>query len=335
MGNKDSKELVIPQVLPPAIQERVNAYAQQKYNILMPVITTNRPDIHYALEIIHVSANPEDKQIYRMSFWKQGEYAFTKQTLLMFALAAGITWKPGRRLDKYGDRNYVCMQETACMTKPDGTLMEFTATKEIDLILEEEKLRYSYEKNGKTGEELEKAVQRDMIQLRTHKLSLCETKAKLRAIRGLLGLPSTFKQSQVSKPYVIPRLDFFRSLPEKEQERQVAETAELLWGGGPAEGTVGKYALTPKPPEPQVDNSPPGEPEKEEKTVAPTFEARKADLAKATSKTYLNYQWKLIKEDATITTEQGQELSKVYGKRLKELDAPKKAEPEKEKDVPF
>lgn len=299
MDNGQKKALMVPEILPPAIQEKVAAYKEQNYHIIYPVVTTNRSDITYALEVITVSPKPEDKQIYRMAFWAKDEYALTKQMLLRFALAAGITWKSSKRLDNYGNRDYVCFQTIACMTKPDGTLLEFPATKELDLLLEEEKLRDNYKRKGKPDVELENLVRRDMFQLRTHKLALCETKAMLRAIRGLLGLPSTMNIKQFEKPFVIPRLDLFHSLNPQQRYLQSQQGVNDLFGE--EELPIGDNVPLP-------DNSH-TEPE------IPEFDIFSKQIEEANSLTQLNYQWAQIRKAETLTPEEGKKLGKLFGKK--------------------
>lgn len=131
-------------------------------------------------------------------FCKNGERAIGKTGLMKIMQTAGVTMVDGpRRLDDRSDPCYCAIQVTLGMTTFDGCLTQFTASKELDM-------RDGAPETMKKGKEaLSDAALGDK---RRHIVSLCETKAILRALRGLLGLKQKYTAAELKKPFVIPKL---------------------------------------------------------------------------------------------------------------------------------
>lgn len=168
---------------------KLNQFDPAKYNTLQPAsIGDLSEDYSQRHFIVQLDVRPNMGDFYPES----GKLALTKRALDTLGDAAGVIWyAPGcKRLDNMQQPGYCSFQAVGGIRRPDGTISWVTATKEIDL----EALKLA----GKSEKELN--------QIRVHKVALCETKARLRVLRALLHIKSTYTEEEARKPFVVTQV---------------------------------------------------------------------------------------------------------------------------------
>jgi hypothetical protein len=133
------------------------------------------------------------------------ERGLHKVAIDKIAAAAGIDWDPvlSRRLDDRRHPWYCACVAVGRVRQFDGTWRTLSAQKEIDL---REGGQDTLDILGRDTEEVKK--QRELAGKRKHILSLCDTEARLRATRGLVGLRVSYTPAELEKPFIVVRLVF-------------------------------------------------------------------------------------------------------------------------------
>ena len=195
---------------------------EQGYNILTPSATflQNLPQhMQVGFDIITVNTDPAMKEVYNTGTTGAPQLGLGKTVLMKIASAAAIQIDPmlTKRLDDRKDRMYCAYQAVVWYTKPDGTRLGFKAEKEYDLHLIEEKIR-DQKKAKATGPYakqwekepgwVEDQTRKELLQIREHVASLCETKAILRAIRGVMAIKTSYTPDELSRPFAIVRVTY-------------------------------------------------------------------------------------------------------------------------------
>jgi len=175
---------------------------------------------------------------------KAKEVGLSKSSLMALAADAGIKWIPNlnRRLDDGHDPDVVEWQSTGVLTGLSG-MTPVTATKRVDLEhlreRDEWKLRArppweiwidgTKKKWGDiTTEQREsyirnKVTENDM-QRKEFKVEMAETKAQLRVIRFILGIPSKFdKKTIADKEFAVLRIIFAPKAQTPEERKLILE----------------------------------------------------------------------------------------------------------------
>ncbi len=168
-------------------------------NVLSPVASIDYvlPLHKISLRVATISPNVDEQEVYKPHWCKHDERALTKIGLNKLLATAGVNLVDIRRLDDRADPFYCESEVTLSVRGYDGMLRTFCATKSLDLRdgMPETK------KGG--GEDLSVSALNDR---RRHLVSLCETKAGLRALRGLLNLKQKYTVKELAKPFVVPVL---------------------------------------------------------------------------------------------------------------------------------
>lgn len=164
-----------------------------------------------------------------------GKRGLSKVALDRIALAAGVSWDPvaSRRLDDGRDPRYCAWLAVGRVKSLDGTEIVLQASKEIDLRDGSPQVdglwaRYKtklarWEREGKKGWQ-PRSPEGQLREQRLHLLSMCETKARLRAIRSL-GVRTAYSADELKKPFVIARLAFTGRSEDPELRRTFAVMA--------------------------------------------------------------------------------------------------------------
>ena len=176
--------------------------------------------------------SPGKPDCYREKRWKEGQVAHTLTALMRLKNAAGMRIGHPVRIDDMSNRNMVVFEVTGMLKKLDGTWLTESASKEIDLDVQKEKLEWQY-RNDSESERAYK-VERDLRQLREHKHSHAESKAKARLIRAMLGLQSTYDRSQFAMPWVVVHVELSLPMQDPMVKKALIEAAigaeRLLYG---------------------------------------------------------------------------------------------------------
>ena len=242
MGNKELCEAAIKAI----------AEARAKgYNVLTADISLNGlSDWHVpVVETVILDADIKNLDIYP----QQGKFAVTRQGLSKLAVAAGVIWSASetRRTDNRSCRDYVSFQAVGGIQKPDGTYTFMKAEYDLDMEVVEEELRNS----GKD----ESKVRSSMIEKRKNKLKLCESGAKDRVIRELLGIRSTYTLDQIKKPFIILRITVRPDYSDKDVKQAMLTAAiqsmtGIYGGGAPPQITYDDPVIDiPQEPEPEPE----------------------------------------------------------------------------------
>jgi len=183
------------------------------------------------LEVVTISTNPNDGDIYKVSSnfvngnWIDN-YALSKSSLDRITYALGISWisSETKRVDDRSDPNRVEFKAVGVLKQNDGTTTTVDGYKEIDLNAIEEELLLKYQEKAMDGKlklnqkvlkwgtkECEDRItfltRKAMLSRRKFKVSLAESGAKNRAVRSM-GLKAHYTMRELQKPFIVPRVQF-------------------------------------------------------------------------------------------------------------------------------
>jgi len=219
-------------------------YPESKYNQLLPsktMVESVQKFSKLTVETVRINPNPDAQEVYSLGKTKiqvKGKDVWvdklspTKTSLdkLWFAMGLDSVPEKSGRTDDRSDRDYFEYLVVARVTKPDGTKMEVSATKSIDVrtYVEEmfENMTQQHEA-GNLGEwkgtgqkrklhpftdaEANKHIDRKCrnreIEMRKHGLQLAETGAKNRLVRQITNLKPWYTEEELSKAFVVARID--------------------------------------------------------------------------------------------------------------------------------
>ena len=278
------------------INKEIELYKKEGANLLMP--STHYIDglskFHaVVVDAVRLDPDPENGDVYDpkddgkfLRDKKDGtlnplkKVRITKQGLNKLTNTAGLIWSPSQShpITDRSDKTYVAYRAVGGIRRPDGQPLFYAATYDMDLKLEKEKLLDKYEGQADNvipntnppklwrgekshAEYVEYCVKRDMFQKRTNALKLCESGAKNRVIREVLGLKNAYTIAELQKPFVMARIIFQPDYTDKEVSRRLLD-AHLA-------ALTGIYGL-PEPPTPGF--SPREIQETEPIDIAPTDE---------------------------------------------------------------
>lgn len=233
----------------PAVIRQYHKFREQGFNMLMPSATVLEgisPYHQASLDVVVVNTDPKFKEVYNTGSDESPQLGLSKPVVLRMATAAGITTDVAAtcRLDDGKDPNYYRFKATVKLPKPDGSTVVFTTEKELRLDLIEQKVlaqkkaaAEAMRRKGKswaTEEWAEGKAKQDMLQIREHAASLCETKAKLRAIREALGLKTSYLPEELQNPFVVlrvtPKLDYNDPMVKQMVTAAALGATNLMYG---------------------------------------------------------------------------------------------------------
>ena len=163
-------------------------------------------------------------------------YGLKKNLLYRIADAAGLQWSPESSLLK-NDNNITIYKAIGMVRGLDGSYTPFSAIKELNLILEEKKIKeemlnlaYQYKNsvleeekevlNGKIPEEwAEIQTKMKILILRRNKVAVAETGGKLRLIRNIFKIKSGYTQEELQKGFLVSRVDFVPDLNDADVKK--------------------------------------------------------------------------------------------------------------------
>lgn len=156
-----------------------------------------------------------------------GKKAPSKNALNRLAALAGVSIRT-RRLDDRSDPLVCEFEATARIRDLDGTWREITDNKRLDL------------RDG--SPQMKGLKERQLRMVREYIDGHCETKAKNRAIRAILGVPTGMDPKAAARPWVIAKLQYQPDLTDPEIRRMQAAAEfgaiDALFGGKPANRAV-------------------------------------------------------------------------------------------------
>ena len=184
----------------------------------------------------------------------QKKYRIHYNGLLRLAAAAAFEWSAidTCRTDGRTDRKYCSFRAVGGVRKADGKIYFHKAEDDLDLEVIEDELielysgRWDRIGNNKTDQWkrdghktkdtfVDAMVRRDLIQKRKNKLKLCESGAKARVIRFVLGLQGQYsnKNDIIGMPFVIVHyaLNIKHPAVKKALTAGFAQSQTMIYGG--------------------------------------------------------------------------------------------------------
>jgi len=248
------------------IAELYARYPLDKFVWIMPRLdTASELPEHLDLMVQTRKFSLVDGDVYPVnanSMEKAKDVGLSKSSLMALAADAGIKWPPdlNRRADDGTDPDIIEWKSTGILAGLSG-MTPVTATKRIDLgqlrdrdewklrarppwgiVLpgakwDKQKERYEQTPWGSlTTEQREsyirnKVMENDM-QRREFKVEMAETKAQLRVIRSILGIPSKFDKATIdNKAFAVLRIIFAPNAQTPEERRMILQSMSNMYLG--------------------------------------------------------------------------------------------------------
>lgn len=264
------KELPKPWAQTQALLEQ---YPAEDYNRLLPTSTIADVEGQFhnpVVEVVRIDSTlpvfeygklkkQGSGEVYQDKRMPEGTVALARRGLEKFCHAAGVQFPPQLnevaeliRNPKTGEMTGVLYKAAGAVKKADGSLLVKTASKLVDLELEEIKARAQLEKKneyrkedeaagktyGKSGDkikawteaEVDAFVRRDVIQARENMVQNAETKAQNRVLRKILALKDSYTVEELSKPFVLIRFDQVFNLDDPRQSQLLLAQAQVSGG---------------------------------------------------------------------------------------------------------
>lgn len=203
------------------------------------------------IETVKLDPHPKNKDVYPHEgahfdnyklIWKEGNggpaelVRIAKRGLDRLALCAGLIWSPSlSRLERDPSaKKRVQYVAVGGVRKPDGSPHFVQATYWMDLEVEKKKLEMQYRDN-KNADYL---IPRDLLQKEVNMEKLCESGAKDRVVRELLGVgkPYTLKELELEfvMVRVVPKFDLNDEYTRKRLIDIKLAAMSGVYGMGPA-----------------------------------------------------------------------------------------------------
>ncbi len=201
-------------------------YDQGQFNVLIPTTHVQQisPFHRMRIEEVRINPDPDAGEVFKVGSKRVGDrwedvVTLGKPAILKLANAAGIVWNWNETKVLSASRDYVLYQAVAAIRKTSGEWIPVKCTKEIDITVIEEELMESNLKKARSMDKkqlkgmmaedwAEEQTKSNLIQWRKNKLMRAETAAMLRVVRALLNLKMQYSPRELSKPFVVPRVDF-------------------------------------------------------------------------------------------------------------------------------
>lgn len=252
MTEPKEQDLPSTQVQSGQVLDIKKRFPSDRFNRLTPTDTIMEisPFQRVTLEVVTISTNPYDGDIYKISSNKikgnwVDNYALSKSALDRITHALGISWisSETRRIDDRSDPNRVEFKAVGVFKQTDGTTTTVDGYKEIDLIAIEEELLMNYQEKAMNGklkfnnkvlkwgtteceDRIAHLTKKAMLSRRKFKVPLAESGAKDRAVRSM-GLKAHYTLNELQKPFIVPRVQFdpSRIMNDPEMKRALVENA--------------------------------------------------------------------------------------------------------------
>lgn len=213
------------------VEEQLEKYIKEGAHILIPSIKMGGlSEFHeLVLDVMLLSPDPKEDDCYvqdKAYGKKPAKLALTAKAYQKLGMCASVEWDPQHTKTTMFQDDYVACSAVPCIRKADGTRACWFGEGDIDLNVEESKIRDAlaakvkgwldpkndggewFRKMSKTSQEAyaDGKVSTDLNFKRQHKVKLAATSAKTRALKALLGTKSTYTEAELAKPFVMPRV---------------------------------------------------------------------------------------------------------------------------------
>ena len=206
--------------LPKGLSKNKNPYCKE---------VTKHISVDMEKEVFLYENDDEEEFIFKNS---EPKYGLKKALLLRLADAAGIIFSETNLIKN--DANNVIFQAKALVRGFDGSYTEFSSTTELNIPLEVEKLTNYFSKKAlvyknslnpevqeyfsknSIGNWVNEKVKTQKLILKSSKIAITETKAKLRLIRTILDLKSGYTQHELDEGFIVSSIEFKPDLKDEE-----------------------------------------------------------------------------------------------------------------------
>lgn len=164
--------------------------------ILQPtetVMTSMNPFLTIYANVLRVDLEADTYEV------DGGKRAPNARFINRVAAGAGINFLHATRLDDGRDASLAHATVLAEMRRPDGSMIRTTGSKRVSA------LAYVAQKYGADWKSSDKAV-KFYTQFCKFVAERAETGAKVRAVRGLLGMKASYTVDELRKPFIIPQI---------------------------------------------------------------------------------------------------------------------------------
>ena len=223
--------------------QQIAEYREQKYNILLPTLKFQSiPDMcEIAFNIVQINPDPQKKEVYKQK--SNNELSHTKHGIDKLAAAAGVLWdwRGCGRLDNGSDPRYCHYRMVGTAKDFDGTIRNYIGDKEVDL--------------RDNSDQIANMTEKQIAQQREHVLSLAQSKASNRALRGLLQIKHSYSADELKYPFIVPKLIFRPDLNDPMIKQayinQMFQANAAAFGNPTIEATSPTRLTLPEPDEPE------------------------------------------------------------------------------------
>lgn len=242
---------------------RLGAYDRSKYNVLIPGTFTSQvtPFLVPVAREYSLDPDPEHGEVY-VQEWTKRDGQFVPKAMGINALGlanmanvAGILEIPqaSGRVDDGRDAGVCTYRSTMFMRLPDGQPVIRTRelTLELAQLYEEAEHRITKKGaenkwNGKPepwpAKRVQDEIRKEQLLIRKFFHRKCETGAKARTHRVLLGIRSKYKPDEIARPFVLAAVVPDVNQPEMRERMldQATSSIGMLFGGGSGNADVGR-----------------------------------------------------------------------------------------------
>lgn len=203
-------------------------YKEEGCNIILGVGAGERISPLYETRLfpLRIDANPLSGEVHYMGTktWDSKtvrQFMLSRSTIDSIGTVMGVSWsaKESIRLDDRSDRKYCSKRAVGYVRRADGTIRRIVGEKAMSIEDLEEEARdeqwvkmqkdgwklpkkYSYMEGSDDKKILEFLVHREVLQKQRNIEQLCETGARLRALRSL-GIKSTYTDEDFAQPFIL------------------------------------------------------------------------------------------------------------------------------------
>ena len=199
---------------------------KESENIIdIPAGTSTTKNPYCQVTSTKIVVNDDDVYQFEDNNNKIEKFGLKKSLLMKIAEAAGIHWDLESRLLK-SDNNIVIFKSVASFRGLDGSFTPYSYTKEYNIPLEEQQIRKrmlskAYQlrdsvieeerdilKNLSPEEWSDSQTKLQVLTIRRNKVAIAEISSKLRLIRNVLNIKSSYTKDELMKGFVVKRVDF-------------------------------------------------------------------------------------------------------------------------------
>ena len=227
MANQQTAVAVIEQPIDASVVTwNLDDFPEDRFLRLLPMQSIVIPNDIFKPAYQVIVADPPDREgksgdTYTSTDVPKGHRALTARMLRKIATSAGISFSDERRLDDGSDPDVLGVTMQASMVLPSGQRVSAPGSQLINL-------RTWFRADASTAE---------VAKFRKQFYANVATRAMNRAIRGLLGLRSSYPEAELKKPFLV--VSYVLNMANAEVRQRVLDaaipvTAQLYGGSAPA-----------------------------------------------------------------------------------------------------